>query len=355
MSLSVSYLATQNPVGRVVVRPRGTTVGSSNGNPQTLVFFKDHIRELIEISGSSTANGTANGPVSARTFRLSCERLQVEGRLCNPRLPTYEPITDSIFFVENGTAIKRLDRNNRISLVAGSDTQSGNKDGCGWMARFQQITALMADGKGNVHVSDYSNGQCHLRVVLVRTGDVYTPKARGRALGFGTTWRALSYDVEADMMVGASPSAIYHMAPYGIEFHNPTPPAMFRLVAGDKQNFADYRPGMDGKGVMAHFKSVYAILAGANGRVLVVDSAVGDMVKLRVVDADGTVSSLGTLDGAGYTELSAGVLPQGELVLSLDTKKGFAVIAIISGVNFVPSSEILAGWQRHPVVALLSG
>ncbi|EFJ46675.1 hypothetical protein VOLCADRAFT_105424 [Volvox carteri f. nagariensis] len=315
-----------------------------NDGFETLVFLQDEIRELIIKGGHGT-----DGQQNSRTYSLSNEQLRVAGQLSDACLPIYEPTTDSILFVEKGTAIKRLDSDNVISLVAGCETESGNKDGCGWMARFQEITALMADGKGSIYVSDYSNGQCSLRVLLIWTGHVCTLKARGRVLGLGPKWRALSYDVEANMMVGASTTAIYHMTPYGSELHCPEPPVVMRLVAGngrDKEEEED-GSGVDGKGMKARFKSIYAIHAASNSRVLVVDSAGKDKVNLRVVDADGTVRTVATFDGSGYETLSIGVLPKGELVLSLNTKKSTGAIVIVSGANFAPSSQFLPRSMRH--------
>ncbi|GLC36296.1 Ankyrin repeat and BTB/POZ domain-containing protein 1 [Pleodorina starrii] len=326
----------------VVNRPLGNSSGS-----QTLIFLKGEIRELLEVSDGNSAS-------VVKTFRLSEHRLPVAGTCGYVTAAVYDPTIDSIFFVDSSRSIKRLDRNNNISLVAGSEAMAGSVDGRGGKALFDWISSLAADGKGNVFVADGCGRKSRIRVLCVRTGEVVT--LRGSEPPHGERpWVALSYDAAAGVLVAATVTAVCHVLVYGSENSSLGLCAAMRLVAGSWE-----REAMD-EDKKAHFAEISTILAGRDSRVLVLDMIL-EGTAVHMMEPDGTFRTVATFEFNCGDASNMAVLAGGELALCTYRYYPYYVddeedeedeeederpysVAIISGgsSSFVPSSEALAG------------
>ncbi|GLC36297.1 Ankyrin repeat and BTB/POZ domain-containing protein 1 [Pleodorina starrii] len=322
----------------VVNRPLGNSSGS-----QALIFLEGEIRELLEVSAVDSDAGVKN-------FRLSEHRLPVAGTFGYVTAAVYEPTSDSIFFIDSMRCIKRLDRDNNISLVAGSETKTGSVDGRGGKALFDRITSLAADGTGKVFVADGWERKSRIRVLRVRTGEVVTLRGSEPPRG-DSFWGALSYDAAAGVLVAATETAVCHVLVYGSENSSLGLCAAMRLVAG---NWEDETMD-EGSVEKARFVDIATILAGRDSRVLVLDILEGGKTTvLRMLEADGTVPTVATFDFNSCSTCNMAVLAGGELVLCTgglstdedeDEDERPYSVAIISGgsSSFVPSSEALAG------------
>ncbi|GLC52306.1 Ankyrin repeat and BTB/POZ domain-containing protein 1 [Pleodorina starrii] len=316
----------------VVNRPLGNSSGS-----QTLILLDGEIRELLEVSDGNSASGV-------KKFRLSEHRRPVAGTYDCGTAAVYEPTSDSIFFVDSrGLSIKRLDRDNNISLVAGSEARAGSVDGRGGKALFKHISSLAADGKGNVFVADGCGRESCIRVLRVRTGEVVTLRG-SEPSRVESYWRALSYDAAAGVLVAATATVVCHVLVYGSENSSLGLCAAMRLVAGSWE-----RETVDeGSVEKARFVDIATILAGRDSRVLVLDM-ISEKTAVHMMEADGTVRRVATFDFFCGNTHNMAVLAGGELALCVKwatngIDRGKYSVAIISGdSSFVPSSEALAG------------
>ncbi|GLC45633.1 Ankyrin repeat and BTB/POZ domain-containing protein 1 [Pleodorina starrii] len=357
---------------------------NANG-PQTLVFLGDEIRLLLPLpllsdiandDGDSDQGGNGNSCTAsdgcqqcqvghkngngchqqcqqqqqqqAAAFRLSEQPLAVHGAsLGTASCPTYEPTTDSVIFAEGGTAIMCLHANNAVSLVAGRrqrDKQPASADGGrgadghGSAARFENVFAMAADGKGNVFIAD-GGGPSRIRLLNVGSGAVTTARQSAPVSYY---WTALAYDTMADVLVAATHYGLCHLPVYGIS--SPCGPVTSpRLVAG--------RWNEDGGATsdVARFHTINCVLAAAGGCLIFEQLGV-----LRQMDASEVVTHLLATDLRRLNcPRQAVFLPGGQLAVcgyrSSAEPNGLSLtVAIVSGGGgggcFAPASTILAGW-----------
>ncbi|KXZ42589.1 hypothetical protein GPECTOR_132g601 [Gonium pectorale] len=221
-----------------------------------------------------------------------------------------------------GTAIYRLSSDNLVTLVAGHPDESGDADGTASSARFRSATCVTADGAGTLFVKD---GGCIRRVQLPRTwlarpAEPAAPRSGGirdpgaQAVAVVTTLaspaacsrlccisdggKALPPD---GALIVSSKTALYRM-PLG------NPGSELALWAGQEGG----RGALDRRGLEARFHDIYALAAGGDGCVYVVDGRWGN-ASVRRVDPSGAVTTI-----ASDLELiarDAAILPNGYLAI----------------------------------------
>lgn len=275
-------------------------------------------------------------------YDFSSDSLQLTGAIKGYSFqPVYEPTTDSTFFaVRDSSSIKRLNAHNEISMGARVLDSNGEQ------VVFHRITALAADGRGNVFVADAPKGfPSRIRVLKALTGDV-VPLRGSEPLG--GQWTSLAYDTFADVLVAATHTALCHLPLYGSSASTSGPSSQAsewnttpQLVAGSWNQMGSN----DGIGSSAGFSSIFTVLIGAGWTRYIVEHS--RTCSLRVMDASTAVHTLYHVSGMQHGE-GAAILPWGVLAVYgyYDTKYGLAIIR--GGTGFWPSSPILgAGSTTH--------
>ena len=190
-----------------------------------------------------------------------------------------------------------------ISIVAGSADASGDTDGPGATARFNDPTGIAVDTAGNLYVSDDSNGVVRK---IAPDGTVSTLAGQsgqhGDTDGTGTSARfngprGIAVDGAGNVYVADENSS---------DIRKITPAGVVTTVAG----VSGKTGSADGPGATATFNAPRALAVDASGTIYVADT---DSATIRKIAPDGTVSTLagqagqtGTQNGTGAAALFNG-------------------------------------------------
>lgn len=176
-----------------------------------------------------------------------------------------------------------------VTTLAGTPGTSGSADGTGSNAQFQGPQGLVADLSGNLYVAD-TNNQI-IRKVVPSTGEVTTIAGlagnHGSADGTGNVARfnypsGIAIDSAGNLYVADTENNTVRAI---------TPAGLVSTLAG----LAGNSGGADGIGSTATFDSPSAIAADLSGNVYVADT--GNFTIRKLVPVTGSVSTLAGLAG----------------------------------------------------------
>lgn len=325
-------------------------------NPQVLVFFYQCIHELRlkPKSASGSRQNTVDGDRKPQPkYVLSEAPLELRGTINWATCPVYEPITNSVFFVDTiDTSIKRLDADNVVHTVVYTQTRKGAlRDAAGGLTGFSSISALVADGKGHIFIAD---GNCPIttciRFLKVGSGEVVSLQGTAPEVGY---WRSLAYDAAAEVLIAATQTAVCYLplchsrtsSTYskGTRVNSP------KLVAGSWKDFGN----TDGTGTAARFGSIAAMAARGERRLFMTDSA---FHALRVMDSSTSVETVMRVrspDGMmAPLPGQAAFLPDGTLALCCGNATTHTIAIMNVEMESTANSSTVAGRQgERPALA----
>lgn len=251
--------------------PRG--IGIDNNNNLYVADTENHtIRKITPtgvvstIAGLTGVSGTNDGVgVSARFFRpqsVACDR------------------ANGILYVADTAnhTIRRIAPDGSVSTLAGFAGASGNSNGSGGNARFNQPQGIAVDNAHNIYVADYGN---NLVRKINSVGNVSTFAAVNSPQGIAIDNSGYLY------VCDYSDSTIVKLSPGGVS----------SIVAGTAGTYGS----VDGTGTNASFYYPAGIAVDVAGNLFVADSFNSS---IRIITSSGLVRTLagaaglyGTADG----------------------------------------------------------
>jgi sugar lactone lactonase YvrE len=252
---------------------------------------------------SSIIKRSANGvPTVFAGSRVSAGN--IDGAAAVARFNTIAAITiglDGLLYVAdsgNGT-IRRIAADGAVTTLAGAARNGTAVDGTGAAARFTEMRGLVADGQGNVYVTEPSAVRkvSAAGVVTTLAGDASATApgwsdGAGPAARFGNLF-GIAIDAAGQMYVA---DAYYHT------IRKLSPSGVVSTLAGSHEQFGS----SNGFGRFASFNMPRWLAVGANGVVVVVDYGNGTLRKVTPAGAvtnmngnPGLQRSSGGLDGFG--------------------------------------------------------
>ncbi|KXZ49663.1 hypothetical protein GPECTOR_20g520 [Gonium pectorale] len=216
----------------------GIVVRPYRGSFQAIVFLGNEIAELHWDAVSSFSLG---------------QRISVVGCLACARRPVYEPVTDSIYFID-ASSILRLDSQNFVSpVVVGEDMRALAADGAGTL--YVALSTRIA----KVSVAHVPRSGPATGCVLVEAANSTAPPE--------TAWSSLSYDFASGVLLAATRHAVYRGHPG----------TRLEMVAGSSSRpqssifGAPASARADGCGSDATFDDITGILCDGDGRLYIAD------------------------------------------------------------------------------------
>jgi sugar lactone lactonase YvrE len=237
-------------------QPRGVAVDGDG-----FVYVADTSNSAIrKISPSGTVTNFAG-------LALSTGSTDATGEAARFNMPSGVAVGDGIVYVadtENHT-IRKILATGEVSTLAGLPLNSGTANGTGSAARFNRPEGLVVDASGYVYVADTHN---HAIRKISPAGQVTTlaglPGSNsGNVDGSGTAARfnqpkGITLDAAGNLYVANSGGNTIRMI---------TPAGVVTTVAG----LATNRGTADGTGTAARFSSPAGVAVGADGRLYIAD------------------------------------------------------------------------------------
>ena len=237
--------------------PNGVAVDGS-GNVYVADTSNDTIRKVTSagvvstLAGLAGSYGSADGPGSAARF-LSPAGLAVDSY-------------GNVYVADSGNhTIRKISPAGVVSTIAGLAGSYGSTDGAGPAARFFYPTGVALDGSGNVYVADYLNDTVRK---ITPSGVVSTLAGLAGSYGSadGTGPAARFTDVSA---VAADGSGNVYVADTRNEtIRKITPSGVVSTVAG----LTGSQGNVDGTGSLARFNEPSGISVDGSGNVYVADT-----------------------------------------------------------------------------------
>jgi sugar lactone lactonase YvrE len=191
----------------------------------------------------------------------------------------------NVYVADSGT-IRKLTPTGLVTTLAGSAGFPGAEDGTGLAARFTHINAMTCDGAGNIYAVDGSPDLVSFTPIAVRR---ITPQGGVSTLGNIATadTRGIAVDAAGNLYLD-SLNTIVKVTPDGgrtVLAGQDVP------IIGNEDNL-----GADGTGSAARFRSPGGIALGADNNLYVADT--GDNT-IRQVTPSGQVTTMGGLPSSG--------------------------------------------------------
>jgi sugar lactone lactonase YvrE len=206
--------------------------------------------------------------------------------------PSQPTVSTTVNFGYIGVALP--DRIYHVTALAGGT--AGFQDGTGSSAQFGNPVGVAFDRQGNVIVADAANN-CVRRVTPAgATTTIAGSAAAGNADGVGP---AAQFHGPSAVAVDAN-GTIYVADPGNYRIRKIAPDGTVTTLAGSTSGY------VDDQGSAAMFNYPFSVALDSSGRLYVLDRS--SVTRIRVVTADGKVSTLATLSdlGKGFTVDSSG-------------------------------------------------
>ena len=189
-------------ITRSVVRRVG-----ADGNVSTLPYsFDGEIGRLAPLAGGSVLVQGERAITNCTTEPKAAEVTAAGQETRVPALPLGPTAGDGLgttWFIKGGAIVKRF-ADGRLTTVAGSETEFGDRDGAGAEARFSpSAQGIDVDGAGNVYVADTGNG-----TVRKITPDGTVTSIVGRANQHGVLLGALPGGLDHPTAVAVTPQGL---------------------------------------------------------------------------------------------------------------------------------------------------
>jgi len=285
------------PVG-MATAPDGTVYIADSGNHRVRRLTTDGRVETIAGSGDA---GTSDGPALAATFRtpvdvavapdgtlyvVDAEAGQVRGIAAG--------VVRTVAGVDVVPCVAAAQESKGSPAPAGCPEGPGEapfRDGPGATALFNQPSAVAVDPAGGLFVVDASN-QVVRHIDDAGTVTTYAG-ARGQ-VGYadGTAGEARFF-FPVDIVVDASGNILLTE---GSRVRKITPDGLVTTVAGSPQEGLAAAGYADGRGLEAAFNAAAGVAMLPDGTIVVADS---QNHRVRLVEADGTVSTIAGKGGQG--------------------------------------------------------
>ncbi|MGZ5441352.1 MAG: hypothetical protein ACXW4P_04610 [Thermoanaerobaculia bacterium] len=205
--------------------------------------------------------------------------------------------TDSggnVYVADTGNdTIRKITPAGVVTTLAGSAYESGNQDGTGSAARFFSPQGVATDGAGNVYVVDRDN----FAIRKITAAGVVTTLAGGQYGGADGIGSAASFAFPLGVAADNG-GTVYVADTSNLTIRKITPAGVVTTVAGD----AGAEGSADGTGRTARFLSPRGVAADSGGNVYVADSR---NHTIRKITPAGVVTTLagqrlvGGADGTG--------------------------------------------------------
>ena len=264
------------------------TIGEGTVSITTQVTEVGGPGQLSLLAGGLGGRGTGDGSGRA-------------GRLLGPSGMTLAG--DGFLYVADSLAhtIRRVDRaRGDVVTIAGLRDTPGSDDGIGQAARFTFPQDLVADGLGNLYVSDSSNFT--IRRIVISTGEVTTLAG---AAGQTAPVDGVGGDARFGGLGAIAMDAAGNLYVADITFNNvrkiDVTTAQVTTIAGSPTGEAGY---LDGIGTAARFAGPTGLTADLSGHLYVSENV---NMTIRRIDLDtgevttiaGTPGVAGSVDGVG--------------------------------------------------------
>lgn len=269
--------------------PQGAAVDSA-GNVYIADTFNSTIRKITPagvvttLAGLAGNNGNTDGTGSAARFS-------------SPRGVAVDGAGNVYVGDSNNHTIRMITPGGVVTTVAGLAGNSGNTDGTGNVARFNQPRGIAVDGAGVLYVADTNNHT----IRRITAGGVVTTLAglAGSSGSTNATGSAARFSNPRGVAVDSAGTTVYVADTNNNRIRQVTTPGgVVTTLAGSGAS-----GGYDGTGAGARFNSPEGIALDGGGLVYVADT-VSDTI--RTITGAGVVTtlagfygSLGAVDGAG--------------------------------------------------------
>ncbi len=271
--------------------PRGLAIDSA-GN----VYVSDCSSNVIR---KITSNGVVTTIAGAADTFGSTDGAGTEARFNFPNALAVDGSGNLYVADENNHVIRKISAAGVVTTLAGLAGTSGQADGTGTSARFNQPTGVSVDGAGNVYVTDYGN---QLIRKVSATGVVTTIAGVGGASGAldGTGYALNPALFNNPSGIALSPSGSIFVADTGNNtIRAITSTGTVTTIAGSSTSTGR----TDGTGISARFTTPVGIAVDGSSNIYVADTT---NHLIRRIDSSGAVSTFagiggtaGSADGSG--------------------------------------------------------
>jgi sugar lactone lactonase YvrE len=247
------------------------------GNIYAADGFNDEVRKITPAGVVTTAAGIAgsagntDGPISSALFN-------------SPGGVALDP-SGNIYVADSGNyTVREISTSGQVTTLAGSVGVQGSIDGTGTNAQFYDMEDIAADGLGNLYVADGESDT--IRKVVIATRAVTTfagsPSQSGNVDGTGSA--ALFDDPNG---VATDPSGNVYVSDTGNNrIREITPGGAVTTIAGNQSN----SPGsQDGPASTAQFNGPAGLGLDSQGDIFVTDTL---NFTVREISAQGIVSTV---------------------------------------------------------------
>ena len=277
--------------------PEALAIDGSN-NIYVADTFNSTIRKITPagvvttFAGQAGNSGSANGTGNAAQFEF-------------PEGITVDSSSGNIYVVDN-ERIRAITPAGVVTSLAGTFQTTGHADGTGAAATFSNPRGIVADGHGNLYVSDTDN----FTIRKVTTAGVVTTFAgTAGTIGFTDgTGAAAQFEQPIGLTIDSSGN-LYVGDTDNEAIRKITPGAVVTTFAGGVFG------SNNGTGTNAQFAFPYGLAADSNGNIYVADENNDEIRKITPTAVVTTIAGVaevgGTSDGTEVTNVPEFSTPQG--------------------------------------------